>query len=116
MKSVVAKSRKSTMGQFSAWLKMPGLVLGLAVAAASGTTVVADEVRLPIARNVEQGSQQNMPRKGSSMAAIESRFGEPQRRTGAVGEPPISQWHYAEFVVYFENSHVIHTVAKRRNP
>lgn len=115
MKSVVAKSRKSTMGQFSAWLKMPTLVFGLAVASASATVVIADEVRLPLAENVAKGSQQNIPRKGSSMAAVESHFGEPQRRTGAVGEPPISQWHYAGFVVYFENSHVIHAVANRQS-
>jgi hypothetical protein len=117
MKSVVLQSRKFPMGRCAAWPKMPVLTLSLALlcggALVHGPEVRADEVRLPIAENVRQGEQQAMPRKGESRATVESRFGEPQRRTDPVGKPPISQWHYADFVVYFENNHVIHSVAKR---
>ena len=56
------------------------------------------------------------PARGMSMAQVESRFGEPSQRVGAVGEPPISRWVYPQFVVYFEHSHVIHAVARRGAP
>ena len=53
------------------------------------------------------------PSRGLSMAQVETRFGEPTQRVGAVGEPPISRWVYPQFVVYFEGSYVIHAVARR---
>ena len=37
----------------------------------------------------------------------------PQDIKGPVGEPPISQWHYQDFVVYFEGNRVIHAVVKQ---
>ena len=94
-------------------LLSPLAVLGL-IGYLYGLPAMADEVLLPIAENVRQGQQQSLPVKGTSMAAVESGFGEPQQRTAAVGTPPISQWHYPAFTVYFENSHVIHSVAKRK--
>jgi len=54
------------------------------------------------------------PKAGSSMASVESTFGAPSQRHGAVGEPPITRWDYAEFSVYFEHEAVIHSVAARR--
>lgn len=117
MKSVVRQSRKFPMGHSRAWHKMPLLTLSLALF--SGASLVhvpnsgADEVRIPIAENIRQGDRQLMPGKGESPATVESRFGAPQHRAGPVGKPAISQWHYPGFVVYFENDHVIHSVAKR---
>ncbi len=48
--------------------------------------------------------------RGMSMSQVEQRYGEPARRIGAVGDPPISRWIYPQFVVYFEGQHVIHAV------
>lgn len=118
MNSVVKQSRKSTMGHFSAALTMPRMALAgsvLALILSPGPLAFADELRLPIAENARQGNQQELPAKGNSMAAVEARFGEPQRRTEPVGKPPISQWHYPDFVVYFESSHVIHAVLRRQS-
>jgi hypothetical protein len=56
------------------------------------------------------------PSRGASMAQVERRFGEPDQRVAAVGEPPISRWVYPQFVVYFEGSYVIHAVARRGAP
>ena len=50
------------------------------------------------------------PNRGMSMETVESRWGAPAAKHGAVGEPPISRWEYPGFVVYFEYSSVIHTV------
>ena len=52
-----------------------------------------------------------LPARGSSMATVEARFGAPQARHAAVGQPPITRWDYAGFSVYFEHQHVIHAVA-----
>ncbi len=51
------------------------------------------------------------PSRGMSMAAVESRFGQPASRHNAVGEPPITRWDYPGFAVYFEHQLVIHAVA-----
>ena len=39
-------------------------------------------------------------------------FGDPQEITDAVGEPPISQWVYGDYVVYFEDNWVLYSVVK----
>jgi hypothetical protein len=48
-----------------------------------------------------------------SMETVESKWGAPVQKRGAIGEPPISRWEYSSFIVYFEYSHVIHAVTKR---
>ncbi len=53
------------------------------------------------------------PARGMTMTRVESTFGAPSNRLSAVGQPPITRWEYPGFVVYFENQHVIHTVAVR---
>jgi hypothetical protein len=50
------------------------------------------------------------PSRGMTMQAVEAKFGAPQERHGAVGEPPISRWDYHGFRVFFEKDRVIHTV------
>ncbi len=53
------------------------------------------------------------PARGMTQARVEARYGAPQRADDAVGDPPISKWHYEKFVVYFEYDRVIHAVLKR---
>ncbi len=53
------------------------------------------------------------PSRGMTQASVQSRFGEPVSRIAAVGDPPISRWHYQDFIVYFEYDRVIHSVLKR---
>ena len=50
------------------------------------------------------------PRTGMSMESVTQKFGEPQSRMDAVGEPPITRWVYENFVVFFEHNLVIHSV------
>ena len=53
------------------------------------------------------------------MAQVESRWGTPQSRLQAVGDPPITRWIYGDFTVYFEHNLVIHSVrhsVKTGNP
>lgn len=53
------------------------------------------------------------PSRGMTQASVESKFGAPNSKVAAVGEPPISRWEYQNFVVYFEYDRVIHAVLKR---
>ncbi len=57
-----------------------------------------------------------LPAKGEPQSTVLGRYGEPTKRHAAVGggspaQPPITRWDYAGFSVFFENSHVVDTVA-----
>lgn len=60
---------------------------------------------------VEATRDMDLPRHGVTMDDVVSRYGEPENRVPAVGEPPITRWVYPRFTVYFEHRHVIDTVA-----
>ncbi|MDJ0881453.1 MAG: phosphodiesterase [Gammaproteobacteria bacterium] len=51
-----------------------------------------------------------LPQRGISMERVLSEFGEPIDRKAAVGEPPITEWDYGDFRVYFEFQTVLHSV------
>ena len=57
--------------------------------------------------------QAGKPTRGMTQERVRAEYGSPQSEEAAVGEPPISRWHYAGFVVYFEYDRVIHAVTKR---
>ncbi len=73
---------------------------------------MADQVRVPIMTQADRSAQTKLPRTGQSQASVEQAYGTPSAMSGPVGRPPISQWDYATFVVYFEQDRVIHTVLK----
>jgi hypothetical protein len=52
------------------------------------------------------------PSRGMSMRGVEERFGAPETRSAAVGQPPITRWDYPGFSVYFEHDRVLHTVVR----
>jgi hypothetical protein len=68
------------------------------------TLVVDDKVTL-------RESGVDRPRRGSTMADVEARFGAPVERHPTVGQPPITRWDYSGFSVFFEHDRVIHAVA-----
>jgi hypothetical protein len=83
------------------------LVAGVALADNDNRRLLGDQLRLP-----EQVSRSaDLPQRGASSTQVQSRWGDPRQREAAVGDPPISRWIYAGFTVYFEHSHVIHSVA-----
>ncbi len=65
---------------------------------------------LTIPGNVAVNGKQVMPKRGINMDDVLSEFGEPDQRFGPVGEPPISEWAYGSFRVYFEFQLVLHTI------
>jgi len=57
--------------------------------------------------------QAGKPTRGMTQESVEANFGSPQNARQAIGEPPITRWEYANFVVFFEYDKVIHAVTKR---
>lgn len=56
------------------------------------------------------------PKRGSTMSAVQGRFGEPTTRHATVGQPPITRWDYPQFAVFFEHDRVLHAVLTRTPP
>jgi hypothetical protein len=74
--------------------------------------VLAEDIKIPIGTQTPELQQVAKPTTGMTKPQVKSQFGEPQKENPAKGNPPISSWEYAEFEVYFENDHVIHSVIK----
>ena len=77
------------------------------VASAAGDSLLVHRVQ------EEQGM--NLPSRGESMADVEKTYGAPLRKLSPAGgdtsrHPQINRWEYSTFIVYFEHSHVIHSV------
>lgn len=53
----------------------------------------------------------DFPRRGTTMSKVQNELGVPNEISDTIGEPPITSWTYADRIVYFEHSNVIHTVA-----
>ena len=63
---------------------------------------------------ISASADSSRPTRGMTAASVESRFGAPDSKRAAVGDPPISSWEYENFVVFFEYDRVIHAVVKRQ--
>lgn len=92
------------MRHFKTLLLLTGLLSGIHATLAD--TLLVDAVR----EHQQQQQQAGLPTRGMTMAQVLNRFGEPAQKRAPVGEPPISQWRYDHFVVYFERQYVIHAV------
>ncbi|WP_273203965.1 hypothetical protein [Marinobacter subterrani] len=90
------------------------LALSTTLALLPTASAVAEEILVPVGSQADR-EPANIPRTGKSQDTVRSTWGAPLEIQGPVGQPPITQWHYQTFVVYFENDRVIHTVLKH-NP
>ncbi len=95
---------------------MKHVILALigAALATSPLALVAEEIKLPVGQQATENQTIERPSRGMSPQQVEARFGQPLARHGPVGTPSISSWEYADYLVYFEYSHVLHTVLKHR--
>lgn len=91
-----------------------GAAIGLAalLATAMVPAVQAEDLAIPVGSQADR-SAISLPANGTSQALVRQRWGNPLDIQGPVGQPPISQWHYSDFVVYFERDLVMHAVVKR---
>ncbi len=74
----------------------------------TSTALQADNLTIP--GHYEDGNGMIMPQRGISMDRVLEEFGEPIQRNDAVGDPPITEWDYGDFRVYFEFQTVLHSV------
>jgi hypothetical protein len=92
-----------------------GIGLAMIVALAAIGAPVAARADSLLVNRVQQEKGMDLPARGMSMDQVEKRYGAPQRKLTPRGgdsakHPVINRWDYANFIVYFENSHVIHAV------
>jgi hypothetical protein len=59
---------------------------------------------------LRQAGRMELPENGPTKPEVETRFGKPEIRHSAVGDPPISRWEYKRWSVYFEYNRVLFTV------
>jgi hypothetical protein len=59
---------------------------------------------------VRERMQRDLPENGLSMEQVERRYGSPNQKSSAVGEPPITRWTFDDYSVYFEYQLVIDSV------
>ncbi|MFN2362334.1 MAG: hypothetical protein ABR522_14805 [Marinobacter sp.] len=97
---------KFTIKAVCAATALTGLAMGTI------TTAVAEEVRVPVKSHAERSAEADLPRTGMSQSSVRNAWGSPRETNAPVGDPAISQWHYEDFVVYFEGDRVIHAVLK----
>ena len=73
----------------------------------------AESLQMGGTENASRFEHEGKPSRGMTQARVEADYGQPSSRDAAVGDPPISRWEYADFVVFFEYDRVIHAVTKR---
>lgn len=66
-------------------------------------------------QRVQDEKGMSLPVHGMSMSQVEKQYGAPLRKLSPRGgdsskHPTINRWEYPSFIVYFEKSHVIHSV------
>lgn len=66
--------------------------------------------QLGIPGHYDSGETISMPQRGISMNRVLDEYGEPHRRSEAVGNPPITEWDYGDFRVFFEHQTVLHSL------
>jgi hypothetical protein len=92
---------------------MPILRILLLLALGAATPALAETLSTDTGNPAAAGDR---PNRGSTMTAVQGRFGEPSQRHATVGNPPITRWDYPQFSVYFEHDRVLHSVLVRAAP
>lgn len=92
---------------------MPILRILLLLALSAATPALAETLSTDTGNPAATDGQ---PNRGSTMAAVQGRFGEPTQRHATIGNPPITRWDYPQFSVYFEHDRVLHAVLVRTAP
>jgi hypothetical protein len=91
---------------------MGKLIILITVICLGVATTQAEVIKIPIGSQAQAEKNIDRPQRGLSKEMVEARFGAPQGMIDAVGDPPISSWNYATYVVFFEYDLVLHTVLK----
>lgn len=79
---------------------------------------IAQAEIITLAPHAKVITKANTPKHGQTMQVVTNKFGKAKHVNTSKGpvtkqNPRITRWDYTEFSVYFENSHVIHSVIHR---
>ena len=77
-------------------------ILTVAFQAVCADVLIIEEVR--------QSERMELPKNGLDKATVEAKFGTPVEKNPAVGDPPISNWKFDGYSVYFEYDLVLFSV------
>ena len=88
-----------------------GISLALSGLFAGAPFSVAEQITLPIGEQTKKADME-LPKRSMDKESVRRDFGDPQEMVDAVGDPPISRWVYADYVVYFEGNWVLYSVVK----
>jgi len=87
-------------------------IILLALSFGLGGVISADTLDMSSSDRAATFDRAGKPTRGMTQQSVESNFGSPQAARSAIGDPPITRWEYANFVVFFEYDRVIHAVSK----
>ena len=82
----------------------------VALLVAAWGTAGADTLQM---EGASAAANDGRPTRGMTQAKVEAKYGAPANVKAPVGDPPITRWEYADFVVFFEYDKVIHAVRRR---
>lgn len=85
------------------------LVWGAALIGMMGIAVAGDVLLI---EKVRERMLRDLPGNGLTMSQVEERYGSPNEKRPAVGEPPITRWIYDDYSVFFEYDLVIESVVR----
>ena len=93
----------------------------LFVALAGGLSANTARADVLLVERAQEAQGMMLPTRGMTMPQVEAKFGAPVSKSSPVGgssekRPPITRWVYADYTVYFENSHVINAVLNKASP
>lgn len=94
------------------------LTASLTILSLLSASNVAQAEILKIGDQAKVITKADTPRRGVSMKAVKAKYGPAKKESASRGKvsrkhPRITRWNYGSFSVYFENSHVVHTVVHR---
>ena len=95
----------------------PILLSAVFVLIAQMAPITVNAEILAIGPNAKVLKKQNMPKFGQTKKTVSNKFGPAKRVSVSKGKvtkrnPKITRWDYPTFSVFFENSHVIHSVVR----
>ena len=104
------------MNRIATSLIAASLALGL-VPLLLPTPAHAESLRV----KVQKEQRYNLPARGMTMDQVKHEYGAPEKVLATRGgsskhQPPIHRWEYPRYIVYFEYSHVIHSVLRTPGP
>ena len=99
-------------------MKIRTLLTASAIAASLTlvSSAQADTLEVSVSKQSPEMQSISRPHNGMDKSSVEQVFGAPQAVNGPVGEPPISNWVYDQFTVYFEGNTVLHSVLRKTAP